>query len=99
MRERMLAGDLYLADDPELARDAGRAMALVEAFNALPASDGPERRRLLTELFGAYGEGSEIRPPLHCDYGYQTHIGARAFANFGLVILDVAAVTIGDDVQ
>lgn len=99
MRERMLAGDLYLADDPELVRDHQRAMGLVEAFNRAPASDVEERRRLLTELLGAFGAGSEIRPPLYCDYGYQTRLGRRSFANFGLVVLDVAAVTIGDDVQ
>ncbi|WP_308259108.1 sugar O-acetyltransferase [Pseudonocardia sp. H11422] len=40
-----------------------------------------------------------IRPPLFCDYGYQIHIGARVFVNFGLVALDVATITIGDDVQ
>jgi maltose O-acetyltransferase len=50
-------------------------------------------------LLGAFGEGSEIRPPFRCDYGYQTFIGARTFANFGLISLDVAVVTIGDDVQ
>src|SRR4051812_29907162 len=99
MRDRMLAGDLYIADDPELARDSQRAMALTEEFNRPPASDPEGRRRLLSELLGAYGEGSEIRPPFYCDYGYQTRVGARTFANFGLVILDVAAVTIGDDVQ
>jgi maltose O-acetyltransferase len=54
---------------------------------------------VLTELLGAFGESSEIRPPFYCDYGYQTFIGARTFANFGLVSLDVATVTIGDDVQ
>ena len=42
---------------------------------------------------------AEIRPPFRCDYGYQTTFGARTFANFGLVVLDVATVTIGDDVQ
>ena len=99
MRERMLAGDLYIANDPELARNSRRAMALIEAFNRSPVADPSERRRLLCELLGAYGEGSEIRPPLYCDYGYQTRIGARTFANFGMVILDVARVTIGDDVQ
>jgi maltose O-acetyltransferase len=99
MRERMLAGDLYIADDPELARESQRAMALTEAFNRSAAADPGGRRRLLSELLGTYGEGSEIRPPFHCDYGYQTHIGARTFANFGFVILDVARVTIGDDVQ
>jgi maltose O-acetyltransferase len=99
MRERMLAGDLYIADDPDLALDRQHALALAEAFNMSSATEPEERRRLLSELFGAYGEGTEIRPPLHCDYGYQTYIGARTFANFGLVILDVARVTIGDDVQ
>jgi maltose O-acetyltransferase len=54
---------------------------------------------VLRELLGSLGEGSEIRPPLHCDYGYQTHVGARAFINFGVVLLDVATITIGDDVQ
>jgi maltose O-acetyltransferase len=33
------------------------------------------------------------------DYGAHITIGARCFANFGLVALDVAAITIGDDVQ
>jgi maltose O-acetyltransferase len=99
MRDRMLAGEPYIADDPVLAEEQQRAMALVEAFNRSPASDPGERRRLLGELLGAFGEGSEIRPPFWCDYGYQTRIGTGTFANFGLTILDVAEVTIGDDVQ
>ncbi len=99
MRERMLAGDLYIADDPVLAAENQRAQALTEAFNRTPSSDPEARRKLLTELLHAYGEGSDIRPPFYCDYGYQTTIGARTFANFGLIILDVGQVLIGDDVQ
>lgn len=95
----MLAGELYLADDPVLEQENQRAMALMEAFNRSPASEPERRRRLLTDLLGAFGEGSQIRPPFYCDYGYRTHIGARSFANFGLVALDVARITIGDDVQ
>lgn len=98
MRERMLAGDPYVVD-AEIRDDHRRAMALVEEFNRSPADDTERRRRLLTELLGAYGEGSEIRPPLYCDYGYQIHVGARTFVNFGLVALDVAPITVGDDVQ
>ena len=98
-KERMLAGDLYIADDPELAEDSLRAMTLIESFNSTPAGDPGERRRILDELLGAFGEESEIRPPMYCDYGYQIHIGARTFVNFGLVALDVARITIGDDVQ
>lgn len=99
MRERMLAGEPYRAEDPELERDIGRAQALTHRFNTMPPSDGAGLRAVLSELLGAYGEGSEIRPPFHCDYGYQTSIGARTFVNFGLTCLDVATVTIGDDVQ
>ena len=95
----MLAGDLYIADDPELARDYLRAMALMERFNGSSAADPGLRQRLLDDLLGDLGEGSEIRPPIYCDYGYQTHIGARTFVNFGLMALDVARIVIGDDVQ
>jgi maltose O-acetyltransferase len=95
----MLAGDLYIADDPELARDYLRAMALMERFNGSSAADPGLRRRLLEDLLGGLGEGSEIRPPMYCDYGYQIHVGARTFVNFGLMALDVARIVIGDDVQ
>jgi maltose O-acetyltransferase len=95
----MLAGVLYIADDPELAEDSLRAMTLTESFNKSAARDPDERRRILNELLGTFGEESEIRPPFYCDYGYQLHIGSRTFVNFGLTALDVARITIGDDVQ
>lgn len=98
-RERMLAGDLYLADDPELAQDQRRAARLMAEFNRSAAGDPQEGRRILVELLGEFGEGSVIRPPLYCDYGYQFRIGARVFINVGLVALDVAVITIGDDAQ
>src|SRR3954469_18375048 len=99
MRERMLAGDLYIADDPDLARDADRAMRLTHRLNTMDPADVATRRQILTELLGAFGDGSEIRPPFRCDYGYRMFVGARVFANFGLLALDVAVITIGDDVQ
>ena len=98
-RERMLAGDQYIADDPDLVRDSNRAAILVAVFNATNGDDQPARDQILRELFGSVGEGTVIRPPLRCDYGYQTHIGARSFANWGLICLDVAKIEIGDDVQ
>lgn len=97
-RERMLAGELYQADDPELAAAALRAQQLCLRYNTSPPGD-PQRRELLQELLGSLGEGVEIRPPFYCDYGTQISVGARTFANFGLVALDVAAITIGADVQ
>jgi len=95
----MLAGDLYLAGDPELAEERRRATRLMEEFNRSVGDPGQERHRIQAELLGAIGEDAEIRPPLYCDYGYQIRVGARTFINFGLVALDVATITIGEDVQ
>ncbi len=98
-RERMLAGDLYLSADPELAADSLRAGRLQAEFNrSLPEAEA-DRHRILAELLAGFGPDSEIRPPFYCDYGYQIRIGARTFANYGLMALDVGAITIGDDVQ
>ena len=99
MRERMLAGELYLAEDPALAEEQARAARLLDRFNQTGVDDGAERHGLLLELLGQFGEGSEIKPPLRCDYGYRIRVGARTFVNYGLVALDVASIAIGDDVQ
>ncbi|MGN6577250.1 MAG: sugar O-acetyltransferase [Nocardioides sp.] len=99
MRDRMLAGDLYLADDPELGAEMLRAAELTAEYNASAPADRAARRRILEELLGAVGEDVEIRQPLRVDYGYQIHIGPRTFANWGLVAADVARIDIGADVQ
>jgi maltose O-acetyltransferase len=99
MRQRMLAGDLYIADDPEIGEQSAAALDLMAAYNATSVRQGPLRRQLLGQLLGEVGEGTEIRPPFSVDYGAHIRTGARCFANFGLVALDVAAITIGDDVQ
>jgi len=72
-RGRMLAGDPYLADDPEIVRDSRRAIGLCERYDRTSVLEQDERRRILAELLGTAGEGIEIRPPFHCDLGYQLH--------------------------
>ncbi|WP_346770732.1 maltose acetyltransferase domain-containing protein [Luteipulveratus flavus] len=63
MRERMLAGEPYIADDPDLARESRRAQSLTHRINTSDPTDHDGIRALLTELLGAFGEDSEIRPP------------------------------------
>jgi maltose O-acetyltransferase len=99
MTERMRAGDLYIADDPEIFEAANVSIDLMDAYNATTPRQEPLRRQLLSQLLGAIGECTAIRPPLYVDYGSNLRIGARCFANFGLTALDVAPITIGDDVQ
>ncbi|WP_031083270.1 sugar O-acetyltransferase [Streptomyces sp. NRRL WC-3549] len=98
-KDAMLAGEPYLADDPELAAEALRAALLSERFNSTSAADAQGRRAALGELLGEVGEGVEIRPPLRVDYGYNITVGPRTFVNFGAVLLDVGRITIGADVQ
>lgn len=98
-RERMLAGDLYIADDPENARLAQRAVRLADAYHRAAVADEAAARPLLAELLGSLGEDAFVKPPLFVDYGENIRIGPRSFVNYNLTALDVAAITIGADCQ
>lgn len=93
----MLAGELYRASDPELTGDRRRCQALLRAFNG--ETDEQARSALLAQLLGGAGAGAEVLPPFLCDYGYNVSLGAGAFVNYRAIVLDVAPVVIGDNVQ
>jgi maltose O-acetyltransferase len=95
----MLAGDLYIADDPEIARETMRAARLAAEYTTAHLADPVAGREILVELLGSLGEGAEIRPPLFVDYGSYITVGANTFINYNLTALDVAAITIGADCQ
>ena len=97
-RERMLAGDPYIAD-AELEQAAHRAVRLAGEYQAAYAADAETARSILAELIGQLGEGVVIKPPLFVDYGAHISVGAGTFINFNLTALDVAAITIGRDCQ
>lgn len=97
-RERMLNGELYRADDPELVAARNACQRLLEEFNESPAGD-ERSQRVLHQLIGSLGEGSVILPRLQCDYGAQTAIGAGCFINYDAILLDCAPITIGDNVS
>lgn len=95
----MLAGDLYHASDSELQRDQAASRAWSVRYNAALGASDADRLALLRERLADVGEGTVIRPPFHCDYGYNIWVGAGVFLNFNCVILDVVAVTIGAGTQ
>jgi maltose O-acetyltransferase len=97
-KEKMLAGELYLASDPQLAAERLACRKLLWDFNQSAPDDEPARAALLERLLGAMGEKAWIEPPFFCDYGSNIAVGARFYANFECVILDCARVEIGDDV-
>lgn len=97
-KQKMLAGELYLPDDSELAADSKRARRLLRLFNQTTEDEREQRPLLLQELFGTVGDRPSIVPPFHCDYGIHIHIGDRFYMNYGGVILDCNQVHIGNDV-
>jgi maltose O-acetyltransferase len=90
-KQKMLSGELYRADDPELVRARARCRALLRRLNA-----GED---VLGELIGRLGDRAEIVPPFACDYGEHISLGQGAFVNFNCVFLDCAPVTIGERAQ
>jgi maltose O-acetyltransferase len=98
-KDKMLAGALYRASDPELVADAARAADWMARYNAPGLIDPGARRALLEEVLGAVGDDVVVRPPFHVDYGYNIRLGRGVFLNYGCMVLDVVAVEIGDLTQ
>ncbi|HXO69641.1 MAG TPA: sugar O-acetyltransferase [Bradyrhizobium sp.] len=93
-KQKMLAGELYRAGDPEIQADQAAAKSWMVRYNAALGASAADRRALLRELLQEVGDGAVIRPPFHCDFGYNIRLGRDVFLNFNCVILDVVAVTI-----
>lgn len=98
-KEKMLAGELYLAVDPELAAESQRASRLLRSYNNSTAQEQQQRQQILQELFGKLGQNVLIVPPFHCDYGSNIYVGESFYMNYGCVILDCNTVHIGDNVM
>jgi len=98
-RQKMISGLPYDPGDPELQADQNAAKQWMARYNAAMGASPAERRDLLRQKMGEVGEGAIIRPPFHCDYGYNIRLGRGVFMNFNCVILDICEVDIGDQTQ
>lgn len=98
-RERMLAGDYYTVEDPELLAELTRANQLAKRYSEIFLDEPEAARAILEELLGSIAPDAYIRGPLYVDYGKHITVGPRTFINCGLTALDVAPITIGADVQ
>lgn len=96
-KEKMLAGELYLAADEELTGERDLARKLLWAYNQSRPGNMEKRDEILKRLIKARG-AVYIEPPFYCDYGYNIEVGENFYANFNCVILDVNSVRIGDNV-
>lgn len=97
-KEKMLAGELYIAMDEELRNDFFKAKKLTRLYNRTTEEEGDYRKQLLRELFESTGENFYIEPPFRCDYGCHINIGENFYSNYDCIILDVCKVKIGNNV-
>ena len=97
-KEKMLAGEVYSAVDPELIKELMTTREVLYEYNSLRPSETQRMKEILKGLFGHVADDDFlINQPFRCDYGKQISIGKRFFANFNFTVLDEARVTIGDD--
>ncbi|HHY07025.1 MAG TPA: sugar O-acetyltransferase [Corynebacteriales bacterium] len=95
----MVAGEFYSPNDPELRQEHIRCHKLLERFNSSTIDEMDARVDILRELFAEVGDNPLVLPRLMCDYGSNVRVGDNFFANFDLVLLDCAPITIGDNVM
>lgn len=88
----------YISDEEVMAEQA-ETRKLLHRFNNTEPWKFQELSRQAKGLLGRTGENVTIVPPFYCDYGHHTQVGENFFANCGCTILDVAQVTIGDNVM
>lgn len=96
--EKMLRGEKYDAADKDLLKKLFATKETIWRFNRMPPLPQEERSAFIREFFGSCGKNPIINSPFHCDYGCNISVGDNFFANFNLVILDEAQVTIGNNV-
>lgn len=97
-KEKMISGEMYDPMDPELFKGRDEAKKLLNKINKTTGARGKKRERLLKRLIGEDFSGY-IEPPFFCDYGYNITAGKWFYANHNCIMLDVAPITIGDDVM
>ena len=95
----MLAGLPYKAWMDGLAEERLKARKLVQEFNLSEPEDLAKRTELIGRILGKVGKNAYIEPPFRCDYGSNIEIGDDFYANYNCIVLDVAKVTIGNNVM
>ena len=94
-KEKMIAGELYFANDPELVADRMFARSQSQIINQ--AESVELRSQLLKETFGRTGKKIYMEPVINFDYGYNIFVGENFYANFNCTFLDVSTIEIGDN--
>ena len=97
-KEKMLAGELYLASDDVLLKERRHAKRLLRKLNITEYLVTKTAKTIIKELIPNTGKNFYIEPPFHCDYGYNIHCGDNVYFNVNCVVLDTMVIKIGSHV-
>ena len=97
-REKMLAGELYLATDEELTQMHFQARRLLHDFNFSAPDRIKQRQNIISSLFGNIGDNFTVKPPFYCDFGCHIFAGDNLYINYDCTILDGNTVHLGNNV-
>jgi len=98
-KEKMIAALPYRANDPELIQLRREVRLKLAAYNLSTLYDTNVIAGQLLNILGKAGNNAFIEPPFYCDYGFNITVGNDFYMNFDCVVLDVAPVTIGNNVM
>ena len=94
-RQKMVSGEWYCCNDPELDAIRIEARAAVHQHNSLHPSDRGNMGPALSRIMSDVSETAFIEAPFHCAYGINISLGNGVYLNAGCTILDTATVSIG----
>lgn len=94
-KEKMMAGELYQAFEPELLRKRNECKQVCFLLNQTSPLDTDRRKQLIGQLLGV--QDAVIESPFNVDYGYNLKVGKNFYANHGCTILDCNRISIGDN--
>ena len=97
--ERMTTGRLYDPSKKEIRIPHRRGMELCDKFNRTPISRRRKKKKLLEMLIpSSVGKDLGLFSPFYCEYGVNIRVGRECFVNYNCVFLDVAPITLEDNV-
>ncbi|WP_461219330.1 sugar O-acetyltransferase [Lapidilactobacillus salsurivasis] len=97
-RAQMRGGAMYNDLRPELVQARADAVLKTNAYNQSIGQPAATRQALLKQLLKQVGPDAFFEPNFRCEFGDNIRVGANFYANFDCIMLDGAAITIGDHV-
>ena len=93
--QKMVAGKSFMAFDAQLRAQKTAIRQAVAAYNRAPSKGHLQQ---LFAQFKQVGEFCKIEPGVHIDLGREIRLGDGVYINANCVLLDGAALSIGDNV-